>query len=713
MSHTHGVHDTDARFVINPVTRQIKNESSKKTTLIQYDHNSERFTFEVPRYIEGHDMSVCNNVEVHYLNIDSHTKEESRGVYTSDDLQISADDENVVVCSWLISGGATRLVGKLSFVVRFCCVEGTKVTYAWNTAVASVDVSTGINASDTVVADYSDVLEKWKAELFNAGYINAAAMQNEMSVLKTRMDTFTSLPNGSTTGDAELMDIRVDVNGKTHDSAGSAVREQIAILMKHSKDMTYYADKLRMNGYLEPTLTFENKHFNSASGKLVDNETRAITNLIYCPYGAIVDIKCNEGYSVSNTGNYDVYGNYIGYGPNFVGMVFRRYVVGKSDNTTITPEEAFANVKVFVKLSSRFVTENRANVILRDHAGVSVGKNLLNRNKSELGYILDAYGRIAAPEGTTYYTSDFIPVDAGMTVIVSPRLRKFLVYDENFNPNKDSYVDAETDNFTFTATEAGFIRFTYYNQDKNVQIEHGDTVTEYESFAQTLNPEVKLNQSHLLGCSALYSKTGLSFGDSIMYGSGNGGVGILDILSEKYNIAVNDYSVGGASVEKIDGRSFIGDQIAKAISDGVSPDFILLDGLSNDIVHGKIGEMKSGFDYRSNGNSTFASGLEYCIGMIKDAFPLVPVLYIIPHSSAGRDYEKELIFGDLARDICKKWSVPIADIYKEGNMSARLTGQMKAYTYYPEETTGTHPNRAGYDRAYIPIIKDILDKILF
>lgn len=226
MSHTHGVHDTDARFVINPVTRQIKNESSKKTTLIQYDHNSERFTFEVPRHIEGHDMSQCNKVEIHYINVDTRTKQESRGVYLVDDLRV-ADDENVVVCSWLISGGATRLIGKLSFIVRYACMDGNIVKYAWNTAVASVDVSTGIDASDAVVADYSDVLERWKAELFNAGYINAATMQNEMSVLKTRMDTFASLPNGSTTGDAELMDVRVGADGVNYGSAGTAVRTQI------------------------------------------------------------------------------------------------------------------------------------------------------------------------------------------------------------------------------------------------------------------------------------------------------------------------------------------------------------------------------------------------------------------------------------------------------------------------------------------------------
>lgn len=55
--------------------------------------------------------------------------------------------------------------------------------------------------------------------------------QNEkIAVLEGRMDTFTSLPEGSTTGDAELQDIRVGYNGHVYPNAGEAVREQISEL---------------------------------------------------------------------------------------------------------------------------------------------------------------------------------------------------------------------------------------------------------------------------------------------------------------------------------------------------------------------------------------------------------------------------------------------------------------------------------------------------
>ena len=55
-----------------------------------------------------------------------------------------------------------------------------------------------------------------------------ANLTAEINALDARMDEFVSLPEGSTTGDAELIDIRVGVDGKTYQSAGGAVRGQVA-----------------------------------------------------------------------------------------------------------------------------------------------------------------------------------------------------------------------------------------------------------------------------------------------------------------------------------------------------------------------------------------------------------------------------------------------------------------------------------------------------
>ena len=56
------------------------------------------------------------------------------------------------------------------------------------------------------------------------------------------MDTFTSLTEGSTTGDAELRDIRVGANGVTYNTAGDAVRGQYSQLKEDLDDLSSFVE---------------------------------------------------------------------------------------------------------------------------------------------------------------------------------------------------------------------------------------------------------------------------------------------------------------------------------------------------------------------------------------------------------------------------------------------------------------------------------------
>ena len=309
MEHKHPVIDSDTRFIINPVTRQIRNDSNRKITLIQNDHNSERFTFSLDRIVEGHDMSLCNAVEVHYLNISKDGKTKNSGRYTIKDFQLDPEDNSKVIGSWLISNNATQLVGSLNFLVFFKCVEDGVITYGWHTAIhTGIFISDGINADELFEMEYVDIIEQWMESLriqFSQWEDETVARMNEditawkdvesgkvrgemtafsaqwneaLATERARIDNIVQLPEGSTTGDAELMDIRVGVNGTSYASAGTAVREQ----MKELSDSIGYADAVLT---ISPTVGSANK-FNK-------KDTRCKNNTFINAAGYVSENKCN------------------------------------------------------------------------------------------------------------------------------------------------------------------------------------------------------------------------------------------------------------------------------------------------------------------------------------------------------------------------------------------------------------------------------------
>ena len=168
MPHSHPIYDSDKHFVIDPITRNITNNSSKITRM-QYDHNSERFTFEIPRVIEGHDMSLSDVVRVHFINIGSIKTNTNPGVYEVDDVSVSLDDPDTITFSGLISGASTKYNGSLHFAIRFYCLsDESEIEYSWGTNIYSgINVANSIDNSETIAEDYVDVLEKWKQDVID------------------------------------------------------------------------------------------------------------------------------------------------------------------------------------------------------------------------------------------------------------------------------------------------------------------------------------------------------------------------------------------------------------------------------------------------------------------------------------------------------------------------------------------------------------------
>lgn len=177
--------DDDKSFGIDVGTRDVAYSGEGKIRLIQGDHNSERITFSMNRYVEQYDMSQCDKVEIHYINISSSGKERSEGVYTVADVEINPTSENEIVFSWLVSVNATRYAGSVNFLILFRNVDAEgNVTYSWSTALnKEIIIGEGMNCGDDFEEAYSDILAQWEKKV--AADIKADAMADEIKQNKT------------------------------------------------------------------------------------------------------------------------------------------------------------------------------------------------------------------------------------------------------------------------------------------------------------------------------------------------------------------------------------------------------------------------------------------------------------------------------------------------------------------------------------------------
>lgn len=170
-SHTHTddiIVDADVHFLIDTTTRIISNQNegkvNKKLTIMQYDNKSERYSFDIPRKIDKHDLMSCNKVTIHFVNIGSGRNQRYLGTYLVDDVrEHEIDPDNKITFSWLIGNEATQYNGQLHFLISFECVDGDKVLYRWSTTTfTAIQIVAGMKNGDEVIEIYSDELLSWQ-----------------------------------------------------------------------------------------------------------------------------------------------------------------------------------------------------------------------------------------------------------------------------------------------------------------------------------------------------------------------------------------------------------------------------------------------------------------------------------------------------------------------------------------------------------------------
>ena len=154
-----------------------------------------------------------------------------------------------------------------------------KATLATEKADAAAASEANAAASETAVNGVSTQLTT-----------RMSAIETEQTAQDARMDTFVALQQGSTTGDAELTDIRVGANGTTYNSAGSAVRGQISELK--SDLATNYTKKIVKRGKnLFDKSAITEGYMSAYNGNIDPSSTYHTSDFIFVPKGKPIVIS--------------------------------------------------------------------------------------------------------------------------------------------------------------------------------------------------------------------------------------------------------------------------------------------------------------------------------------------------------------------------------------------------------------------------------------
>lgn len=369
------------------------------------------------------------------------------------------------------------------------------------------------------------------------------------------------------------------------------------------------------------------------------------------------------------------------------------------------------------------------------------GPNIFDKSSYLSGYV-EKNGTVI--ENAALYHTLKIPIKTNQSVSVLGRgnsnvhMRKICAYDENGNALSNYGFDKTPDvefksTYTNISTEVTDIVISFSNNIANfgaclpedLMISYGGIPQNFEEHYLVIkNLGFSTEQKAQLGVSnSLSGKTIGNFGDSIAAGDGNANKGYAEIFAEMFGCVCTDYAKGGATLTKtLNPTNNICTQIDNAIGDGGNePDFILINGRTNDMNSSyvdsfSLGTTTTGYD-TTNFNydlSTFTGSLEYIFAKIRQSWGSTKIFFVSVHKMGSRDLVKQETLHNRTLEVCKKWSIDVVNVYDEGELNTNLPSMYKYSNPTEANPLGdkTHPNQAGYEYAYIPLLKNVIDKHL-
>lgn len=531
-------------------------------------------------------------------------------------------------------------------------------------------------ADGTLDALLLPYFNQYKTEINNI----MAGQNNRIGVLEARMDEFASLPPGSTSGNAELLDIRVGADGVTYPSAGDAVRAQVEMLTKgYSPDLSDFSSYSTVDP-VPSTYTVRYSIFNPASESFLGQvklkcNNNANTYLIISGLAgstmtviAKIPITVRSGiYTYINGIDFDYaerlpIGCYIGFVENPDVRLY--YASGQSYAATNLAAVPDVNDTLAVILSGKSAIECSLYVVANDFSMTDRMTDVFNAAlnpvipdsiRAGYAYNTNTYSETAVGSAAIYKYELVQGIDYYATTQFNASFNYYPLI--NYFDSTNTYISSEM-NARGTLAISKF-KLTVPANAKYLSMNSRNVTPVLESLNSA---EIDFDNS-LIMASRLYGKVINVIGDSYVAGNALGPSSTWhSMMASKYHMIYNNYGINGNPLIADNATYGRGTPVCERyVSMAPNADYIVVIAGKNDYnVQIPIADFKAGLATFCQNLVNMYIGKKICFFTPWN----VPQEVLDSLGNPGAIHLREYI--DAIVEVCRYYSIEVYDCERSG-----------------------------------------------